>query len=196
MLIALAGAAAGADEPASQATEQVPTGCDLLAAHPSDPDKITEGLETPEVMEHLDMAIAACRRDAGLFPELPRLTYYLGRTLFYSGNVQDGFDTVMAAADAGHEQAQFVAGLLVLSGMPDGTGDSCGALDLWERSRAQGHFAATVSIAAHMKMDSFASCERPPDADAVRASLKSLAGHRYASEYYNQLLLQVLELPD
>ncbi|MEM7704136.1 MAG: hypothetical protein AAF358_01205 [Pseudomonadota bacterium] len=173
----------------------VPTGCDLLAAHPSDPDKITEGLKTAEVMKHLDSAIATCRRDAALYPDQPRLTYYLGRSQFYAGQAEAGYTSVKAAADGGHEQAQFVAGLLALSGAATGAADPCLALDFWEKARAQAHFAATVSVAAHQKMDTFATCQQP-DAASVRASVEALSGHRYAGEYYNQLLLQVLALAD
>ncbi|MEM1091393.1 MAG: hypothetical protein AAGI67_13490 [Pseudomonadota bacterium] len=184
-----------AEEATAEGGQPVPTGCDLLAAHPSDPDKITDGLKTAEVMKHLDSAIAACRRDAALYPDQPRLTYYLGRSQFYAGQAEAGYTNVKTAADGGHEQAQFVAGLLALSGAATGAADPCLALDFWEKARAQAHFAATVSVAAHQKMDTFAACQQP-DAASVRASVEALSGHRYAGEYYNQLLLQVLALAD
>ncbi len=177
------------------AAKTAPTGCDLLAGHPSDPDKITDGVETAVVMSHLDSAIAACRRDAALYPDQPRLTYYLGRSLFYSGNAEEGYATVKAAADAGHSQAQFVGGLLALRGAATGTPDACLALAYWEKARAQGHYAATLSVAAHQKMNSFSTCDdSQPDPAAVRASVEALAGHPLAGDYYNRLLVQVLAL--
>lgn len=179
---------------AQQSVAQVPTGCDLLAAHPSDPDKISEGVETSQVMVHLELAIAACRRDADLFPDQPRLTYYLGRSLFYGGEADEGFAKVDAAAKAGHEQAQFVAGLLAVGGVATGSSDFCLARDYWELARAQGHFAATVTIATDQKLGTFAHCPKPgPDPAAVRESVQGLSGHSYASDYYNRLLLKLLQ---
>ncbi|MFK7958703.1 MAG: hypothetical protein AB8B96_21600, partial [Lysobacterales bacterium] len=156
LLLCATSSTALAEQSETSESANIPTACDLLAGHPSDPDKITDGVKTEQVMTYLPLAIEACRRDAALFPDQPRLTYYLGRSLFYSGEAKEGFAMVDAAANAGHEQAQFVGGLLAMAGAATGTADPCLARDYWERGRAQGHFAATVSVATHQKLDTFA----------------------------------------
>jgi hypothetical protein len=47
------------------------TECDRLAAHPSDPDKVSEGVASQDVK--LDQAIAACRQAVAADPENARL---------------------------------------------------------------------------------------------------------------------------
>lgn len=178
------------------ASEPVPTGCDLLAAHPSDPVKIAPGVATGVVMQDLETAIAACRRDVAAEPDSPRLTYYLGRVLFYDGQFGEGFELVHKAAAAGHAQAQFVAGLIVL----DGEGEvipatPCRTQRSWNAARQQGHFAATVSLLTHHRLGSFADCEGGPSEAEMVASVKSLADHPYAKNYYNRLFLSLLEMP-
>jgi hypothetical protein len=90
----------------------VPTECDRLAAHPSDPDKLTEGVPTAQVRGWNDAAIWSCRqavtRDAGD----ARQRYQLGRALFYAGERKEALEQLAIAAAAKYRQAQFVRGLM------------------------------------------------------------------------------------
>lgn len=178
------------------AADPVPTACDLLAAHPSDPVKITPGVATAVVSQDLPTAIAACRTDVDAQPDEARLTYYLGRVLFYDGQFTEGFELVHKAAAAGHAQAQFVAGLIVLDGEGDAiAAQPCRTQRTWDAARKQGHFAATVSILTHHRLGTFSDCDGGPSEAEMVASVKSLADHPYAKNYYNRLFLSLLEAP-
>ncbi|NND50172.1 MAG: hypothetical protein HKN60_07955, partial [Rhizobiales bacterium] len=62
------------------ATENPPIlECDRLAADPSDPSRVTLGVEWKDI--DTNSAIAACRRDAGEFPKSDRLKFQLARVL-------------------------------------------------------------------------------------------------------------------
>ena len=89
----------------SYAEPAQPTDCDVLAAHPSDPDKITEGVGS-DVM--LVPAVAACKDAVSKDPGNRRLRYQLGRVLFYSGQTQEAWPHLEYAAENGSAQAQFV----------------------------------------------------------------------------------------
>ena len=53
--------------------------CDRLAANPPDPDRVTVGVERPDV--DLPKAIAACKAAVAAHPDVPRFSYQLGRVL-------------------------------------------------------------------------------------------------------------------
>jgi hypothetical protein len=72
--------------PSIVAAQNQVTECDRLAAHPSDPDKLTEGVATQDVK--LDRAIAACQMAVAADPNNARLNYQLGRVLYYKKNSQ------------------------------------------------------------------------------------------------------------
>jgi hypothetical protein len=75
-------AAAGTTLPASDpplhwnpsAWSSTITPCDTLAAHPSDPDKLTPGVSQPDLLAAgADLAIAACQTAVAADPNNPRL---------------------------------------------------------------------------------------------------------------------------
>ena len=85
--------------------------CDVAAAHPSDPDRIGEGVATENVVTHV--AIPACRSAVERNPMEPRFHYQLGRAIVYwaqanGANADEGIAAVKTAADMGYRQAQFV----------------------------------------------------------------------------------------
>ena len=79
----------------SFAESEKPSDCDVLAAHPSDPDKIADGVGG-DVM--LVPAVAACKDAVSKDPNNRRLRYQLGRVLFYSGQTQDAWQRVCGMA--------------------------------------------------------------------------------------------------
>ena len=124
---------------ATASASELPTACDLLAAHPSDPDRIVDGRSQSQIMPDIERTIAACRRDVE-HDESPRLTYYLGRVLFYRGELEEGLQLVEAAAAQGHRQSQFVSALIRANGIPEViAADPCHARAMWADAASRGH---------------------------------------------------------
>ena len=167
-----------------------PTACDLLAAHPSDPDRITAGVSTAEVSKDLDTAIAACRSDLGRDPENPRLTYYLGRALIYKQAFAEGRKHVEAAAAQGHRQAQFVAGLITNRDEDNGI---CRGGALWRDAARKGHYAATVSLAQKYLAGEYGDCGLGIDTPELKTLVDNVRDHEYAQDYYNRVLFAALD---
>jgi TPR repeat protein len=187
-------AAAALLAPPLCAEEPVPTACDLLAAHPSDPDKIVEGVSSTEARKDIGTAIAACRRAVEDQPDVPRLTYYLGRVLFYDGQFEEGFPLVVEAAGQGHRQAQFVAAYVLMDGVPETIeADPCRSLALWRDAAGRGHYAASLALARHTLGGDFAGCENLPSVAEMRSNVDQAAGHDMADDYYHGLLIGLLQ---
>ena len=167
-----------------------PTACDLLAAHPSDPDKITAGVSTDEVSKDLDTAIAVCRADLARDPKNPRLTYYLGRVLIYNEDFTEGRKHVEAAAAQGHRQAQFVAGLITNRDEDNGI---CRGGAFWRDAAREGHYAATVSLAQKYLAGEYADCGLGVDAAELKTLVNNVRDHEYAQDYYNRVLFAALD---
>ena len=167
-----------------------PTACDLLAAHPSDPDKITEGVSTAVVSEDLDTAIAVCRSDLARDPQNPRLGYYLGRVLFYKQEFAEGRKYIEAAAAKDHRQAQFVAGLITNRDPDDGI---CRAGSLWLDSARGGHYGATVSLVQKYLAGEYEGCDMTLNSGELKGLLDNVRDHEYAKEYYNRVLIAALD---
>ncbi|MCC5869428.1 MAG: hypothetical protein JJU27_13050 [Gammaproteobacteria bacterium] len=183
----------------AQADERVvPTACDLLAAHPSDPDKIVEGLSQAKIMPNIDATIDACRRDVEAHGDVPRLVYYLGRVLFYAGEFQEGIGYVNRAADMGHRQSQFVSAFVYFDGVPGAIpADACRALGLWQDAAARGHYAASLTVARHALAGRFAACEDVPSKADMHGWVAAAAEADQAGDFYhgllNGLLLELLQ---
>ncbi len=172
---------------------EVPTACDLLAAHPSDPDRIVAGVPASVVRQDLDTAIEACRRAVENEPETPRLVYYLGRVLFYSGNFLAGMDYVDQAAAMGHRQSQFVSALIHFDGVPDALpADACRAMGLWADAASPRHYAASLAIARHSLAGAFADCDGAPSAAQMQAWVEQQRGREEAQDYYHGLVIGLL----
>lgn len=173
------------------ASEPVPAGiteCDRLAAHPSDPDKVVDGVSSGAVRGWNEAAIGACRQAVAAAPDTARLRYQLGRALFYAGRHAEGLEQLATAALATHRQAQFVLGLMYTDGVPEVLGaDACQALALWQDAAARGHFAARVALGRDWARGSYRSCPEAPTAAQVD---EWLAQARDAtSDYYQRLLI-------
>jgi hypothetical protein len=166
----------------------VPTECDRLAAHPSDPDKLTEGVPTAQVRGWNDAAIWSCRqavtRDAGD----ARQRYQLGRALFYAGERKEALEQLAIAAAAKYRQAQFVLGLMYTDGVPEVLeADSCAAMELWQDAADHGHFAARVALGRDWVRGSYRQCKESPTAAQVDEWLASARSE--STDYYQRLLI-------
>jgi len=163
-----------------------PTECDRLAGHPSDPDKVLEGVSSGMVRGWNDAAVWSCRRAVAEAPDEPRLRYNLGRALFYRGDRAEALGHLAAAADEGHRQAQFVLGLMYTDGVAEILpADACRALELWSDAAARGHFAARVSLGRDLARGRYADCPEPPAREAVAGWLEAAAAT--TSDHYQGL---------
>lgn len=90
------------------------TKCDLLAAHPSDSERIAEGVS----FKNLDVntAIAACKTAIESLPNSPRLQYQYGRSLFKTAQPEEAVSWFRLAAEQSYSQAQYGLGRAYLKG--------------------------------------------------------------------------------
>lgn len=168
------------------ALAQMVTDCDRLAAHPEDPDRITEGVPTSAVDQ--DTAIAACQADLEADPGNARLTYQLARVYFYNGRTADAVATMEKSAEGGHRQAQFVMGALISNKRPDTSGDMCEAELWWAKSAKAGRLAAQVSYVRHTTKGLFDGCTRHATLDEMTAFLDNVRNNG-GGDYYLRLLI-------
>lgn len=173
-----------------------PTDCDVLAAHPSDPDKISKGVggDNPVM---LIPAIAACKDAVSKDPDNRRLRYQLGRVLFYFGNTDEAWPHLQYAATNGSSQAQFVTGYIMEGGYGGIKKDSCGTAKLWVEAANQGRLAAMVSYPRHYIDGKFDGCPNLASVAEMNTYI-SIAKDRFFTEespaaFYRRLVVVELE---
>ena len=164
------------------------TECDRLAAHPSDPDKISPGVHEADVNKAA--AQSACEAAVAKDPNNRRLRYQLGRVYFYDGNFTKGIPHVEFAAKAGGQQAQFVMGYIFDTAQGGMTKDPCKVEDLWVKSARQGRFAARVSYPHHVMRGLFKGCTQQAGNDEIQGFLD--AAKKQAEDYYQRVLVSML----
>lgn len=167
---------------------QVVTGCDRLAAHPDDPNKVSPGYEKVDI--DLPAAIAACELAVARDPGNPRLRYQLGRVYGYSGLGEKSGVHREAAVAADYPQALYVIGLLYMNGQNKAPRDPCRGAELVHRSALFGRFAGLVSYPMWVMQGRFAGCATPQDPQQMRAFLEQAS--RQTSDFYQQSLIEVL----
>ena len=164
------------------------TDCDRYATHPLDPDKVTAGVDTADVVTHV--AIPACRRAIEEDPDNPRLHYQLGRSLYYwaEGNGADTSEAVShvkQAADMGHTQAMFVLGLLYRYG-----GDVCSSEPLTKDAANNGLKSARITYVNLAVSGQLDPCVADIDVALLRQYVD--AAGTQVEGYYEEMLLQNL----
>lgn len=132
------------------------TGCDRLAANPPDPDRVTVGVERIDV--DIPAAIAACRLAVKAYPQVARLSYQLGRVLFYDGQTASALESFNRAIELNYRQAKFLVGLIMTRGYADVPKDICRVEQLWRSSAKQNHSNAQVSYVQYALNGSFDTC--------------------------------------
>ena len=176
--------------PASEPAPPPPsvTECDRLAGHPSDPDKVVDGVSQAQVLSWANAATRAGELAVAADTANARVRYQLGRVLFYTGRHGEALPHLQASAAAGHRQAQFVLGLFHTDGVPGVLEpDACRALALWRDAASRQHFAARVALGRDYVRGRYDGCESPPSREEVAGFLDS-AG-REARDYYQRLLI-------
>lgn len=173
------------------AYDRTVTECDRLTAHPSDPERVSEGV-TQDAMDK-SAAIEACLEALANDPDNPRLNYQLARAYNYAGQPLEGAPYSNKAVTAGYPQSLFVAGYVRLENW-DGLGpDPCYGGELIRRSAEAGRLAGLIGFPHYAMAGRFADCESYPIVD--KAELERFlneAGPR-AETYYQSILVQELK---
>ena len=146
--------------------------CDLAASHPSDPDRVTPGVESADV--NFPVAEAACRLAHHAAPEHARTAYHLGRVIHYQKRHAEAVPYLERAAEAGYRQSIFVLGFVLSLDEPGVPKDICRTLSLWRRSAALDHPWSGYYLVDHQMSGAFAKCPRQVT-NAERARLLDLA---------------------
>lgn len=166
------------------------TPCDRLAAHPSDPNKLTPGVSQPDLLAAgADLAIAACQAAVAADPENPRLNYQLARSLGYSGRGDQAQAYRDKAVAGDYPQALFVVGFVHLTGQ-GAPKDVCKAAPLIRRSAIAGRFAGLIGYPHYVVTGAFAAC---PNAAINKVELLGFLDraqvHSENNEYYRGILI-------
>lgn len=77
--------------------------CDILAAHPSDTQRMAEGVSDDQIVPRL--AILACEDAIDLDADEPRFTFQLGRALLAGGREEEALALFQEAAEADYAAA-------------------------------------------------------------------------------------------
>ena len=173
-----------------QSTPAVVTECDRLAAHPSDPDRITAGV--PESKVDTTAAIPACQAAVAADPTNGRLNYQLARALGYAGRGKEAAPYREAAVKAEYPQALFVVGYIHLLGLNDAPKDACKAGELIRRSALKGRHAGLVGFPHWSLQGAFRCCAVKQDMAEMRAFLEQ-AKQMSRGDYYQTILIESLE---
>ncbi len=163
--------------------------CDLLAGHPSDPDKVGAGVGSGDVVTH--RAIPACRAAVAMEPDNGRLHYQLGRVLTYwaganGADNEEGVAEVRRAADLGHTQAQFVLSLLLRADARA----NCEIEALVRTAARKGLKSARITYVNDSQAGLYAGCKEQLSPDEQLQLLD--AAQSQISGYYESMLLTAL----
>ena len=163
------------------------TECDRLTAHASDPDRIAPGVSSSTM--DTDLAIEACTLALAGNPDNSRLLYQMGRAYGTAGRGTDARPYLIAAAEAGYAQSQYVLGYLLVTGL-QGEKDTCGSLPWFVASAEAGLLASLVALPYHVLRHDFDDCDGVPSAEMLSNYL--VRAPQNTNNYYALLLIDEL----
>ncbi|MBA4748341.1 MAG: hypothetical protein H2056_06480 [Sphingopyxis sp.] len=169
-----------------QTAPVVVTDCDRLAAHPSDPDRVTAGV--PESKVDTAAAIPACHAAVAADPANGRLNYQLARALGYAGRGKEAAPYRQAAVKADYPQALFVVGYIHLLGLNDAPKDACRAGELIRRSALKGRHAGLVGFPHWSLQGAFTGCSVAQDKSEMKGFLEA-AKPMSKGDFYQMILI-------
>jgi hypothetical protein len=102
LICSFAASLAGPDARAQSVLDDVDE-CDSLAAHPSDPERLADGVADDAIVPKL--AVAACEAAVKRSPEIPRFTFQLGRAYGAANRQTDAVMQYQKAAEQGYGPA-------------------------------------------------------------------------------------------
>jgi TPR repeat protein len=117
--------------------------CDELAAHPSDPNKVGEGVSFDDI--DTDKAQAACMSAVELYPNTMRFELQLGRTYARQKNQLEAVKWYRKAAEQGSASAQLNLGVKYDNGVGVAE-DNTEAVRWYRLAAEQGHAPAQKSL--------------------------------------------------
>ncbi len=198
MMIAALGLIAGgpalADMHAAQDTpdsDELITGCDILASNPYDPDRVAPAVPRPDNKR----AIAQCRADLADNPDHPRLMYQLGRVLYYDNpQNEETFPLFERASELGYRQAAFLLGYLATrwEDNPETGPRYCYAEKYWRQSADAGRLAAQIDYVRGYVKGWWADCEDTADMETLQGYLDAAAVHETPKGYYGMVMVDEL----
>jgi TPR repeat protein len=128
------------------------TSCDLLAANPEDPNKITQGVATARI--DAPAAVAACESAIAEQPGVARLQYQYGLALVRAHRRAEAMVWLRKAADQGYSEAQADLAY-VIRGAPEASGYRSreealtAAFHLEQLAAEQGNLIAMADLGWH-----------------------------------------------
>ena len=164
------------------------TKCDELAAHPSDPEKVTEGVDEKSVYE--EQAIDACLSAVKSDPNNPRLNYQLARVFGYSGRHAEGDPYRLQALKSGYPQSLFVLGYIRLEGWDGRAADPCYGGELIRRSAQVGTYAGLIGFPHYVSTGRFEDCDAYPVIDQKEINGFLDEAEKGAENYYQEILVK------
>ena len=170
--------------------DRTPTQCDALIAHPSDPERVGEGVSQAEA--DLPAAILACTEAVAADPGNPRLNYQLARAYGYSGLHEEGQSYRDAALRAGYPQSLFVVGYIRVENWDGRGADPCYGGELIRRSAHAGRYAGLVGFPHYALMGAFEGCGAVPAVDSVEMLGFLDEAEARSADYYQGLLVDQL----
>ena len=144
----------------SSAWSRAATTCDEVAAHPDDPERVSEGVTRSDM--DVEAAIRACLNAINVDPGNPRLNYQLARAYGYAGRHAEGEAFRLHALRAGYPQSLFVYGYIRLTGWDGREIDACYGGALIRRSAQAGRFAGLIGFPHYVLEGRFEGCEDLP----------------------------------
>ncbi|MEQ8433507.1 MAG: hypothetical protein RIA71_04645 [Oceanicaulis sp.] len=175
---------------AREAFDRTPTQCDALIAHPSDPERVGEGVSRADA--DLPAAILACTDAVEADPGNPRLNYQLARAYGYSGLHEEGQPYRDAALRAGYPQSLFVVGYIRVENWDGRGADPCYGGELIRRSAHAGRYAGLVGFPHYALMGVFDACGAVPAVDTAEMLGFLDEAEARSSDYYQGLLVDQL----
>ncbi len=136
------------------------TECDLLAAHPDDPEAVSAGVSRADMDK--PAAIRACTAAVQADPSNPRLRYQLGRAYGYSGRHADAIPHREVALRGGYPQSLFVMGYIRLTGWDGAPSRPCYGGELILRSARKGRMAGLLGFPHYAQLGYFDDCAAGP----------------------------------
>lgn len=164
------------------------TECDRLAAHPSDPHRVADGLTRAEM--NLEAVKTACHQALNEDPDNPRLNYQLARAYGYAGRHTEGDVYRHRALKAGYPQSLFVVGYIMVTGWDGSEPRPCTGGELIRRSALAGRYAGLVAFPHYYLMGEFADCPDYPLID--RNEMLNFLAQAASRDFYQSILVDQL----
>jgi len=164
------------------------TKCDELAAHPSDPEKVTEGVDEKSV--DIENAIEACLSAVRSDPNNPRLNYQLARAFGYAGRHAEGDQYRIQALKSGYPQSLFVLGYIRLEGWDGRAADPCYGGELIRLSAQVGTYAGLIGFPHYASTGRFEGCDAYPVIDQKEIDGFLDQAEKGAENYYQEILVK------